>query len=120
MDKILNIIKYNTYGLPPMINKYIFMERHNLENDMFYIYQIKSIINEIYPTKYECNRLFILNIPKDKNKKAYIYDNLIELELTNNDMLYQISIDEYLGLFKAFIEISGTTSKVQNNFFIDL
>jgi hypothetical protein len=52
-----------------------------------------------------------LNIPKDKNKKAYIYDNFTELELLNTDTLYEISIEEYLKFFKVFIDISDTTKK---------
>ena len=115
MEKILNILKYNTYGLSNMINKYVYMERHDLENDTFFIYQIKSILNDEYPIKYECNRLYVLNTPKDKNKKAYIYDNLVELELSNNDTLYQSSFDEYIGLFRTFIELSGTINKVNKN-----
>lgn len=111
MEKILNILKYNTYGLPSMLNKYIFMERQDMENHLYFIFQIKSILHETFPTKYECNRLFILNIPKDKNKKAYVYDNFDELELLNTDTLYQISIEEYLKFFKVFIDISDTTKK---------
>lgn len=111
MEKILNILKYNTYGFSSMINKYIFMERHDTHNDIYFIYQIKEILNEKIPIKYKCNRLYILNIPKDKNKKAYVYDNLTELELTNNDTLFQLSFDEYLKYFKLFIDMSDTTKK---------
>lgn len=111
MEKILNILKYNTYGISSMINKYVFMERHDMSNDTYFIYQIKDILNDKLPIKYKCNRLYVLNIPKDKNKKAYVYDNLIELELTNNDTLFQLTFDEYLKYFKAFIDISGTSKK---------
>ena len=120
MEKILNIIKYNTYGLSSMQNKYIYMERHDLENDLYFIYKINLILNDKYPIKYECNRLYVLSVPKDKNKKAYVYDNLKELELSNNDTLYQISINEYLEIFKTFIELSGTTIKVKANSFISI
>lgn len=111
MEKILNILKYNNYGNSSMINKYIYMERHNNDNDMYFIYHINDILNENFPIKYKCNRLYILDIPKDKNKKTYVHDNLTELELSNNDTLFQISFDEYLKYFKSFIELSGTTDK---------
>ena len=111
MEKILNILKYNTYGISSMINKYIFMERHDFDNDTYFIYQIKDILNEKFPIIYQCNRLYVLNIPKDKNKKAYVYDNLTELELLNNDTLFQLTFDEYLKYFKSFIELSGSTNK---------
>ena len=114
MEKILNNLKYNTYGLPSMLNKYIFMERHDLEKHLYFIFQIKSILHETFPAKYECNRLYILNIPKEKNKKSSIYDNFIELELLNTDTLYIISINEYLNFFKLFIDISDTTIKTLN------
>lgn len=118
MEKILNILKYNTYGLNPMINKHIYMERHDLNNDMYFIFQVKSILSEKLPVKYECNRLYILEVPKDKNKKAYVHDNLRKLELLNNDTLYQISLDEYLGIFKSFVELSGSKMKLNKGFFI--
>ena len=111
MEKILNILKYNTYGLSSMINKYVFMERHDINNDTYFIFQIKTILNEKFPIKYQCNRLYVLNIPKDKNKKAYLYDNLTELELLNNDTLFQLTFDEYLKYFKSFIDLSDTTKK---------
>jgi hypothetical protein len=111
MEKILNILKYNTYGLSSMINKYVFMERHDINNNTYFIFQIKTILNDKFPIKYQCNRLYVLNIPKDKNKKAYVYDNLTELELTNNDTLFQLTFDEYLKYFKAFIDISDTSKK---------
>lgn len=111
MEKILNILKYNTYGLSSMINKYVFMERHDINNNTYFIFQIKAILNEKFPIKYQCNRLYVLNIPKDKNKKAYVYDNLTELELLNNDTLFQLSFDEYLKYFKSFIDLSDTTKK---------
>jgi hypothetical protein len=52
MEKILNILKYNTYGLPSMLNKYIFMERQDMENHLYFIFQIKLILHETFPTKY--------------------------------------------------------------------
>lgn len=114
MDKILNISKYNTYGLSSMIDKYIYMERNDINNDIFFIYQIKSILNDKLPIKYECNRLYVLNIPKDKNKKAFVYDNLTTLELLNNDTLYQLTLDEYLGIFRSFVSISDTNIKMKS------
>ena len=111
MEKLLNIIKYNTYGMPSLIDKYVFMELHDINNDIYFIFQIKEILNATLPYKYSCNRLYVLNIPKNKKEKAYLYDNLTEIELLYNDTLFQISFTEYLNYFKSFIDISDTTKK---------
>lgn len=111
MEKILNDPKHNNYGFPLMNNKYIYMERSDSLSTIYFIYQIKSILHGASPVKYSCNRLYILNVPKDKNRKAYVYDNATELELSNNDMLYEISFNEYLKYFKSFINISDTLNK---------
>lgn len=115
MDKILNITKYNTYGLSSMVSKYVFMERNETNCDIFYIYQIKSILNEIFPTKYECYRGYELIVPK--GKKLSSTNKFETLELNNNDTLYEISLDEYLSIFKVFVEYSGTNIKINSNEF---
>lgn len=117
MEKILNILKYNTYGLVSMLNKYIYMERHDPESDLYFIFKIVNIEHPKNPIKYNCDRLFILNIQKDKKDKAYVYDNLKDIELTNNDTLYQISLNEYLTIFKSFVKLSGTTEKLPKDAF---
>lgn len=117
MDKILNNPRVNIYGNSGMINKYIYMKREDKENTMYFIYKINSILNDKFPVIYECNRLYILIIPKDKNKENIVKDDLTKLELTNNDVLYQMSIDEYLGIFKIFVNYDGTKMKLSNNVF---
>ena len=117
MDKIFNSPKANVYGGASMLNKYIYMKREDTENKMYFIYKIDSIINDKFPIIYECNKLYVLISPKNKNKENSVKDNLTKLELTNNDILYQISIDEYLGIFKVFVECQGTKMKIIDNMF---
>jgi hypothetical protein len=39
------------------------------------------------------------------------------IELLNSDILYQISIDEYLRIFKLFVEYQGTKMKITDDMF---
>lgn len=117
MDKIFNSPKANVYGGASMLNKYIYMKREDTENKMYFIYKINSIINDKFPIIYECNKLYVLIAPKNKSKENSVKDNLTKLELTNNDILYQISIDEYLKMFKMFVEYEGTKMKIVDDMF---
>lgn len=117
MDKIFNSPKANVYGGASMLNKYIYMKREDTENKMYFIYRINSIVNENFPVIYECIKTYILIVPKDKNKTLSVIDNVTKIELTNNDILYQISIDEYLGIFKVFVECQGTKMKIIDDVF---
>ena len=105
------------YGGASMLNKYIYMKREDAENKMYFIYQIKSILNELFPIIYECNKLYILIAPKNKNNENTVKDNLTKLELTNNDTLYQITKNEYIDIFKVFVECEGTKIKIADNIF---
>lgn len=117
MEKILNNPKFNVYGGLGMLNKYIYMKREDSENKFYYLYKINNIINDVNPIKYECIKMYILVVPKNTNKSITVKDSIKTIELTNNDILYQISIDEYLGIFKVFVECQGTTNKITDNIF---
>jgi len=117
MDKIFNSLKANVYGGVSMLNKYIYMKREDVENKMYFIYHIKSILKDSFPITYECNKAYILIVPKDKNKTLSVIDNVTKIELTNNDILYNISVDEFLGIFKVFVECQGTKIKITDDVF---
>ena len=101
-----------------MKNKLIYMIRTDLKGDIHFIFKIDNVENSSLPIKYSCSRIYALLIPKEKNDKACIFDNLTDLELTNNDILYQLSSSEYLSIFKTFINLYGTTIKVKRDSFI--
>ena len=117
MDKIFNTPKTNVYGGVGMLNKYVYMKREDVENKMYFIYHIKSILKDSFPIAYECEKLHILVVPKDKNKTLSVIDNVTKIELTNNDILYDISIDEYLGMFKTFVMCQGTKINISDDIF---
>lgn len=117
MEKILNSAKTNVYGSIGMLNKYIYMKREDNENKFYFIYKIKSIVNESFPVIYGCDKLYILIVSKNTNKEITVKDDINNIELLNNDILYQISIDEYLEIFKLFIEYQGTKTKIFDNIF---
>ena len=117
MDKIFNNVKVNIYGGVGMIHKYIYMKREDKENKMYFIYQIESIINDKFPIIYKCNKSYVLVVPKNANKPCTVLDKLKNIELTNNDVLYNMDINEYLKIFKLFVEYQGTIIKITDNVF---
>ena len=117
MDKIFNSPKANVYGGVSMLNKYIYMKREDPENKLYFIYYIKSILKDSFPVTYECAKSYILIVPKNKNKTLSVIDNVTKIELTNNDMLHNISVDEFLGIFKVFVECQGTKMKITDDIF---
>lgn len=120
MEKIINHPKINIYGGASMINKYIFMKRDYELYKELYIYQIKDIIKNIYPVTYKCNKLNILKIYKDDNKKSEVIDNICILELKNNDLLYELNINEFLEIFKVFVTCANTLIKIKDNIFDEI
>ena len=119
MEKIFNTQRLNIYGGAGMINKYVYMLREFNNADEHYIYKISKIINDKFPIKYECERYNCLIIPKDKNKKSLEKDHIKEIELTNNDVLYEIDNNEYMAIFRTFIDLYNTTIKVDKHVFIN-
>ena len=117
MNKIFNTPKINVYGGCGMLNKYVYMKREDKENKMYFIYQIASIIKDTFPITYNCNKLFVLIVPKNKSKQITVIDNLNKVELTNNDILYDISVNEYLAMFKTFVMCQGTKMIVTDDIF---
>ncbi len=116
MDKIFNSAKTNVYGGVGMLNKYIYMKREDKDNKLYFIYKINSIINENFPVIYGCDKMYVLVSPKNK-QDITVKDNINSIELLNNDVLYQISIDEYLKIFKSFVEYQGTRNKITDDIF---
>ncbi len=117
MNKIFNNVKVNVYGGTDMIHKYIYMKREDTENKMYFIYQIESIINDKFPITYKCNKSYVLVVPKNANKPCTVLDKLENIELTNNDVLYNMDVNEYLGIFKVFVEYQGTKTKITDDIF---
>ena len=117
MEKILNSAKTNVYGSIGMLNKYIYMKREDNENKFYFIYKIKSIINESFPVIYGCDKMYILIVPKNLKQDITVKDDINNIELLNNDILYQISLDEYIGIFKSFVEYQGTKIKITDDIF---
>ena len=117
MDKIFNNPKINVYGGAGMLNKYIYMKREDNDNKLYFIYKVKSIINENFPVIYGCDKMYVLVAPKNRKQDITVKDNINSIELLNNDILYQMSIDEYIGVFRSFVEYQGTKTKITDDIF---
>lgn len=114
MEKIFNNLKINVYGGSSMKNKYIFMKRKYNTYVEYYIYKIEEILNSNYPVIYKSNRSYKLIVQNDFNKKMTLNDHLINIELTNWDELYEITVGEFNSLFRKFIDYDNKLSKEFN------
>jgi len=117
MNKIFNSAKTNVYGGVGMLNKYIYMKREDNNSKLYFIYKVNSIINEKFPIIYECDKMYVLVVSKNRTQDITVKDNINSIELLNTDILYQISIDEYLKIFKLFVEHQGTKNKITDDIF---
>ena len=106
MKQLYNTIKTNEYAKSFMIGKYIYMKRSNKEMDIYYIFNIKNIIEE-NPVMYETDKCFYFCIPFNRQCKGFCYDSKTNIELTNKDVLYELSYDEWLNTFRSFVENDG-------------
>ena len=111
MEKIFNNPKFNIYGAISMKNKYIYMKRKYTDYIEYFIYKINEITNEKFPIKYSSDRAYKLIVYNDLNKKMYLKEHLDEIELMNWDELYEITISEFIELFKTFIDYDNKSSK---------
>jgi len=95
------------YGDQNINGKYIYLKRSDTENDMYYIFKIISIINAKYPFKYEIQNCYMMLVPKDAERKAYVYDKYKEIELKYTDEMYEMTYDEWLNTFRVFVKNEG-------------
>ena len=104
MEKIFNNPKLNVYGGISMKNKFIYFNRKYSDYIEHYIFKINDILKDKYPIKYKVEKAYKFILYSDFNKEAYLRDNIKELDLTNYDELYEITISEFLEYFKLFID----------------
>lgn len=95
------------YGDQNINGKYIYLKRSDAENDMYYIFKIISIINAEYPVKYGIHGCYMMLVPQNNERKAYVYDRYNELELKYTDELYELTYDEWLNTFRTFVKYEG-------------
>ena len=106
MLQLNNTILDNECAKDSMIGKYIYMKHTNKEMDIYHIYSIKSVING-KNIQYETNKHFYFCIPFNRQCKGFCYDSKTNIELTNKDILYELSYDEWLNTFRSFVENDG-------------
>lgn len=108
MEKIEKTKHLSNYIDNILENKYIYMIRKTKENNQLYIYQIINIECK-YPVIYKIKKCKMLNIPDNKQIKSYIYDNnLSEIQIQPNDIIYKLTDDEFINIFRKFITLDNT------------
>ena len=92
-----------------MIGKHIYMKRYNAQDQttIFYIYKINEIVSE-YPTRYKTQNCYRLVVPDNRDMKAFVYDDVNDIQLSyTNDILYEMTHDEWLATFRTFVYCDG-------------
>jgi len=102
MKRIYSSPKDNQYANKNMEGKYVYMKRSNKEMDIHYIFNIKNVIS-VDPVEYEVERQYYFCIPFDKDRKCFYYDSKQNVKLDYNDVLYELSYDEWIDTFRSFI-----------------
>lgn len=100
-------LNYDIYGNQGIKNKYIYVKRSDSENDMYYIFKVISVLHNEYPVKYSISNCYMMLVPKDVNRKAYVYDRYDEFEIKYTDELYEMSYEEWLNTFRVFVKNEG-------------
>lgn len=110
IEKSKHLLSYVNNNL---INKNILIIRESKNSKQIYIFELLNIECK-YPVIYKINKCKMLNIPNEKNIKSYVYDKINEIKIEPNDKLYLLETDEFLNIFKKFIENDNTYSNITN------
>lgn len=106
MKLIYSSVKDNQYASESMKNKYIYMKRSNKEMDIHYIFSIENVILS-NPAEFKTTRQYYFCIPFMKERHCYCYESNDNIVLNYNDILYELSYDEWLDTFRSFVENEG-------------
>ena len=105
MKKIINTSTKELTG------SHIYLKRSNKEYDMLYIGVITDVIKDENLLKYKLKHCYMLTVPKEKNRKAYTYENVNEIDIYKDEDLYMLDYDEYIETFRNFVKCEGTYSQ---------
>lgn len=109
LDNIKNIT--DIYSSDDIKNAYLYMSRSDKENDMYYIFKVEDILTKTFPIKYKLKHMYMMLVPKNPERKAYVYDKYNEYEIKYSDVLYKMSYDEWLNTFRIFVKYDGEPVK---------
>lgn len=110
IEKSKHLLSYTDNNL---INKNILVIRNTKSNKQIYIFELINIECK-YPVIYKVTKCKMLNIPNNKKIKSYVYDINNEIKIEPNDILYKISNDEFLDIFRKFIKNDNTFTTISN------
>ena len=109
MKQILYNKETNNYLSEDLIGKYIYYKEERDNSYLYYILKPKSIdYNEITnDIIYYVDKCYLLYVPKDKNLKAYVYDNYEKVNILTKFDLYEMTFAEFVNTFRAFVNNNG-------------
>ena len=92
-----------------IIGKYIYYKEERQDSYLYYICYVKDIDfndatnNIIYYT----NKCYLLFVPKNKDLKAFVYDNYDKINISVKFDLYELTFTEFVNTFRTFIDNDG-------------
>lgn len=108
MQKILNNSNQNNYISKSLIGKYLYFKDERSDSYLYYIFTINNIeLQEDESIIYKTNKCYMLYVPKNKELKAYVYDNYDKVTITLKHELYEMTFTEFVNTFRTFVNNDG-------------
>lgn len=107
MNQILNNKYHNNYISDNIIGKYIYYKEERKDAFLYFILVVKSIDHDETNIIYYTDKCYLLYVPKNKDLKAYVYDNYQKVNISTKFDLYEMTFTEYVNTFREFIKCDG-------------
>lgn len=92
-------------------NNYLYYIKNLSNETLYYIFMCNGIISNS-PLVYSTNKCYCFSLPKNVNKKTYLYDDVKNVEILPHSDLYFITFSEFVDKFRIYIENDG--EKINN------
>lgn len=93
-----------------MKGKWIYVKRYNKDMDIHYIFKVKNVVPRSNPVEYVVERQYYFTIPFNHEKQCFCYDSKNNFILQHQDVLYEMSYDEWLDTFREFVRNEGVVA----------
>lgn len=109
MKQILYNKNLNNYISDTIIGKYIYYKEERKDSYLYFILIVNSIDfdNSTNIITYNTDKCYLLYVPKDRERKAYVYDNYKKVNVLTKFDLYEMNFSEFVNTFREFIRCDG-------------
>jgi len=99
----MELIDRKQYTSHELLNKRLLIQKNKKFDKVYYIFKLTKI-QEDHPLQYFTERQYYFCIPTDNRTKCFCYDSNLPITIEWEDKVYQISENEYLDLFRKFVQ----------------